>query len=425
MVAEGSNSTQVSPQEAVLQKLILDPDLERLKDALAEFNLFDVLGVARSELQHSAFLGWLLNPHGSHGLRDYFLRRFLSEATKEARERGIGGLTPFDVDGWALSDIRVVTERQLRSGRGRIDILVVGESDGFVCLIENKIGTDEHSGQLSRYLETVEREYGEHYHLPIFLTPDGVAPAKEGKDAERYVPIGYAHIAEIIQRVLKTRESTISTSVYTFLSQYKSTLGRHIVSTPDNIDKLAYRIYANNRAAIDRIIKAKDLPGALDMTGVIGIVPQHAPDLQQDTHALNNLVRFFAPPLDEITELRQGKGWTQSGRMVLIEVGHDPRHRRVNIVLTVGPGPKETRDRLIRVARSSHAPFRRFRLPAALKAKYTHVYRKGVLSPRTYDPFKLDEAQLTLEKAIADFYQKDYYPLINAIRAEFGLDPVV
>ncbi len=301
--------------------------------------------------------------------------------------------------------------------------MVVGESDGFVCLIENKIGTDEHSGQLSRYIETVEREYGEYYHLPVFLTQDGVAPARE-EDAERYVPFGYAHIADLIQRVLKTRESTISTSVYTFLSQYTSTLGRHIVSTPDNIDELAYRIYANNRVAIDRIIKAKDLPGNLDMTSAIDAVAQHAPDLQEDTHASNNLVRFFAPPLDEIAELQQGKGWTQSGRMVLIEVVHDPRHRRVDIVLTVGPGPKETRDRLIGVARSNHTPFRRFRLPAALKAKYTHVYRKGILGPRTYDPFKLEEAQLTLEKAVADFYAKDYFPLVNAIRKEFELSEV-
>lgn len=35
---------QVSREEA-LQNLVLDPDLERLEDLLAEFNLFDVLKI--------------------------------------------------------------------------------------------------------------------------------------------------------------------------------------------------------------------------------------------------------------------------------------------------------------------------------------------------------------------------------------------
>ena len=44
-----------SPREA-LEQLVLDEDLERLEDLLAEFNLFDVLKVERREPQHSALL---------------------------------------------------------------------------------------------------------------------------------------------------------------------------------------------------------------------------------------------------------------------------------------------------------------------------------------------------------------------------------
>ena len=413
----------LSKAELDLQTLILDPNLERLKDALAEFNLFDVLGIARSELQHSAFLSWLLRPNGSHGLRNYFLRRFLSEATQTARSLGIDAPTPFDVDGWALDDIRVVTERQLGTGRGRIDILVVGESDGFVCLIENKIDSGEHSGQLSRYLNTVEREYDGLTSLPVFLTPEGVAPEK-GKDAERYVPLGYGNIERLIERVLETRESTISASVQTFLSQYKRTLGRHIVSTPDNIDELAYRVYANNRAAIDRIIRAKDLPGTLNMDGAIEAVAQHAPDLKPDTHTPVNIRRFYPASLEGIPALREGNGWTPSGRMVLVELVHQPKRRIVQIALTLGPGPVETRERLIKRAKSTGSPFRSFHISAAMKGRYSHVYRKGILGPRTYDPFKLEQAQIIMEKGVAEFYQKDYFPLVNAIRREFGLEPV-
>ena len=157
-------------QQEALQALILDPDLERLEDLLADFNIFDVLGIARAELRHSAFLAWLLDPRGSHGLRDYFLRTFLLQVAKEASSLGVGDITPFEVDSWKLNDIEIFTERH------RIDILILGTDDSFVCLIENKIGSGEHGDQLSRYLQTAQEEYESPYIIPIFLTPDGRNP---------------------------------------------------------------------------------------------------------------------------------------------------------------------------------------------------------------------------------------------------------
>ena len=245
-----NSQAAASPIEA-LQALVVDSDLERLEDLLAEFNLFDVLKIERRERQHSALLAWLLDPHGSHGLRDYFLRRFLSEAAAEARERGIADVTPLDVDGWKLGDIEVAIERH------DIDVLLTDVTDGFVCLIENKIGAGEHSDQLSRYLETVEREYEGLSPFPIFLTPDGVEPESED-DVERYVPLEYGTVADLIERTLRTRGSTISTSVAGFLEQYARNLRRHVLDTTDNIDELALQIYDNHRAAIDLIIKARD-----------------------------------------------------------------------------------------------------------------------------------------------------------------------
>ncbi len=103
--------TQEQSPEQALEALMLDGDLERLEDQLAEFNLFDALGVWHRELQHSWLLAWLLDPRESHGLGDYFLRAFLSHAAKEARARGISVPTPFDIDGWALADVEVARER--------------------------------------------------------------------------------------------------------------------------------------------------------------------------------------------------------------------------------------------------------------------------------------------------------------------------
>ncbi len=419
-----------SPEQA-LQALILDPDLERLEDLLADFNLFDVLGIARRELQHSAFLAWLLDPRGSHGLRDYFLRGFLSVAATEARERGTAPFTPLDVDGWNLSDVEVAAERH------NIDILMIGESDKFVCLIENKIGTGEHSGQLSRYMSTVETEYRGLTPFPVFLTPNGAEPEEES-DAERYVPLDYGKIAVLIDRVLETRRSTISVSVTSFLEQYAQTLRRHVLDNTDNIDELAYRVYSNHRDAIDLIINAQSVPGtmayriysnhrdAIDLIinaqsvpgtmawrSIDAVMKAYDAHLLPDEHQ-KGIRRFYATELEEIPDLKKGEHWTGSGRILLFEY---KRYRKA-LDLVLGPGPEETRRRLKDLAQ-------RDGFPGASRGsqKWSYIYRKAVLSEEGPRPLDAEEVRSQVEQAVAEFFKEDYWPLVNAIRDEFGLPP--
>ncbi len=409
----GQNS--MTTQQEALQALILDPDLERLEDLLADFNLFDVLGIARAEERHSAFLAWLLDPRGSHGLRDYFLRAFLSKAAEEASNLGIGDITPFEVDSWKLSDIEVATERH------RIDILILGRSDGFVCLIENKIGASEHSNQLSRYLNTVDSEYEGLDPFPVFLTPDGVEPESQA-DAERYVPFDYGEIADLIERTLKTRGSTISSSVTSFLEQYGRMLRRHILNDRDNIDELADRIYQNHRAAIDLIIEARERRDTVDWAVIESAVERYAPsDFQSDSQA-RSIRRYSSASLDEIDDLRKGEGWTKSGRILLFEikyVGGD-----VSLWVCIAPGPEETRQRLKALADNGRIPVGSRPRYNKFKKSYHFIYRKPILSQEELRASDPDMVSQKVEEATREFYDKDYWPIVNAVREEFGLPAV-
>ena len=406
---------QGSAPEDLLQALVLDGDLERLEDLLAEFNLFDVLGVARSEKQHSALLAWLLDPRGSHGLRDYFLRGFLAEAGVEARDREIPHITPLIVDGWQLENVEVATERH------RIDVLVIAPGDRFVCLIENKIGSSEHSDQLDRYLSTVEREYGEFVRFPIYLTPNGDEPESE-KDAERYVALDYGKVAELVDRVLRTRGSTMSSRVASFLEQFARTLRRHVLPTTDNIDELAYQIYSNHREAIDLIVGARSTPGNMAWDIIERAIKQFAPDLQPDQHHLSRgMRRYFAPSLDEIPELRKGWGWTESNRMLLFEFKY-LNDEEIWLFLMMSPGPQPTRECLYRLQQEGEAPFRN--QSGKLAKRHHWIYRKSLLGKRDYERFDPRKIRSKLEKAITDFYVHDYPVMVNAIRVEFGCSPV-
>ena len=390
----------------------MDDDLERLEDLLAEFNLFDVLKIERRELQHSALLAWLLDPRGSHGLRDYFLRRFLSAAAAEARDRGIADVTPLDVDGWELANIEVATERH------NIDILLVDATDGFVCLIENKIGAGEHSRQLGRYFETVEREYEALNPFPIFLTPDGVEPEAKD-DAERYVPLDYRTVADLIERTLSKRGSTIGASVVRFLEQYARTLRRHVLNTTDNIDELALQIYSNHRAAIDLIISARPTQEAKGRHVIHEVLGQYSPLLQIESTRGNSYHQFYAPALDDIPELNEGSGWTESGRILLFEVRY--RHRR--FILAIGPGPAETRKLIYDLAQSDGMPGVTMRRAKNLSPTYHAVYSKSLFSNDGSSQPDYEKARPQIERVFADFFENDYWPIVNAVRAEFGLPP--
>ncbi len=404
MTNEQMKSNQ-SLEEVALQELIMDPDLERLEDLLAEFNLFDVLGIARRELQHSAFLAWLLDPRGSHGLRDYFLRHFLSQASVEGRMRGIGEFTPFEVDSWTLGDvdIEVATERH------RIDILLIDNTDKCVCLIENKIGADEGPRQLRGYLETVELAYPQLRPLPIFLTPEGREPQAE-EDAEHWVPFDYERIADLIDRALRIRGSTIGSGIASFLEQYARNLRRHVLDTTDNIDELALQIYNNHRSAIDRIMNAKPAQEVAGWNVIEAAIKEYAPDLQENYR--NRGVRsFFSPALDEVAELKLN-------RMVTFDF-----HYKENMTLYVyvQPGEQETRERLRQLALYTGQPFHKTR---RWGSKWGRIYQRPILRKQDYNPFDPEKAKPKVENAIREFYKNDYWPIVNAIRQEFGLDPV-
>jgi hypothetical protein len=123
------------------------------------------------EARHSGFLGFLLDPQKNHGLGDAFARRLYERVLQRHQDRQ-GLVSPIDLDVWDMTGADVRREWQ------NIDILFEDQENKFVALIENKVGSGEHSGQLKRYLDTIERHYREWRVLAIFLTPDGDDPSE-------------------------------------------------------------------------------------------------------------------------------------------------------------------------------------------------------------------------------------------------------
>ena len=328
-------------EENALRSLNVDEHLGSLSDMLAEFNLFDTLGIARSELQHSRVLGWLLNPRGSHGLDDLFLHEFLIRTVTQGKRIGVSRVSLEDVQGWNLLDAEVVREHH------NIDILVVGEHEEFICFIENKVGGGEHSEQLTRYYVTVKETYRGSKVLPVYLTPRGVPPSCK-QDATRYVPIDYGRVADMVADALRCRADTIKPNVASFLEQYEQTLRRRILDTPSDLVRLALQVYSNHREAINRIIEAKEVMNVTTWAIDPAIDRRRQEDLLADHHGNR---RFYSKSLDAIDALRNGRYWTRSGRIALFEFMY-VEENHLTLTLMIGPGDQETRERLWELGKS-------------------------------------------------------------------------
>ena len=240
---------------AGLERLV--PELAKLEQLLAKakeqpagFDLFDMLNLWWQEDIHSRTLTWLLDPNGSHGLKDYFLKNFL-----------LASCPPPGVDtssDWTTAESQREWYCVVDGGAGWLDILVVDRSKRFVCAIENKVFSPEGGRQLTHYRTALEAEYPDPDFIKryIFLSPSGMESHWEG-ERKYWNPMTYAAILQLVGQTIDDNAAVVSEDVRVFLRQYANTLRRKIVPESNEIAELARKIYLEHREVIELIHRHK------------------------------------------------------------------------------------------------------------------------------------------------------------------------
>lgn len=193
------------------------------------FNIFNILNLTSDETRtHSAFIAELLDPNGSHGLGDQFLRSFVNtidclkswnfdtQSAKVHKELSIGGKNEDCSEG------------------GRIDIVV--ESNGKAIIIENKIYAGDQEKQLVRYYNYGTKNYSNGIRL-LYLTLNGDDASEYSHEKlvvnEDYYAIAYNHeISDWLQRCIEF--SARHPLVRETLIQYQNLINQ---LTMNNMDK--------------------------------------------------------------------------------------------------------------------------------------------------------------------------------------------
>ena len=162
------------------------------------FNLFSILSIERYELKHSALIANLLDPKGSHGCGDAFLRAFFEIALK-------GTAYPFESNTPPHSYTEYYTGPIAGDTGGRIDILVESKSSHYGLIIENKIYAGDQDKQLTRYDNYGKETFGADKYLLAYLTLYGYDASKESTATKSAEEVGYLRLsyAEDILRWLE------------------------------------------------------------------------------------------------------------------------------------------------------------------------------------------------------------------------------
>lgn len=165
------------------------------------FNIFNILGLTTNEVRmHSALLGELLNPKGSHGQKEVFLKLFCEQFYIKEFNCEKAHLSTEKYIGKILDDY---------SDGGFLDIILHDSYNNSAIIIENKILARDQHKQLERYYNYASTAY-KSFHL-FYLTLDGRAPeiSSIGNLTEdNYVRISYCN--DIIKWLEKCRQKAVN-----------------------------------------------------------------------------------------------------------------------------------------------------------------------------------------------------------------------
>lgn len=389
---------------AALERFVVEnDDLLALEERIGRFNIFDALGVARAEIRHSNFLAWLLDPGESHGQGDLFLKAILMDLARKAREQGLRPpFSPVHLDGADLSAVEI--RREWRN----IDLLIICREPCFVIAIENKVDSGEHSGQLQRYEQTLEAEFGKSMVMHVYLTPDG----REASDDD-WANYSYADVFRVLTRVRKTNAASIGADVSAFLEHYLRLIERQMMDDPD-IDELCRRIYRNHRAAIDLIVERLPRPGTAEIVALRDWL-EKKPSRWIVRNSTRSMI-FFVPSIwiGSLCDER-GSPLQSAPCDVYLECEvWQARHANLSARLVVGIGQDSGR-RMRAIAALNDPPFGLGMQRKSATSKWTR------LGSRTLMKWDLDQSPdvLAVESAL-ERYLNELHPKLQLLPATFA-----
>ena len=372
--------------------LLKDEDFDKLELGLKNPNIFQILRITNNEIRHSNFLSWLLDPKESHKLGDIFLKRFLREVFSSDK---FGDIDQVDVEGMDLSKVEIQREWK------NIDILIILE--GVVVCIENKVLSKEHSNQLKRYKEIIEKQFPDYQQTFVYLTPDGEDSEEE---TDTYEPISYEFIVDSLDRILSVYGESLNEQVKNYIKDYVTIIKRELMGT-DKLTELSKKIYQNHKELFDFINEHK--PDIMDEMGVI-LKNQLKSKGYLIGSSSKKRVRFTTQSILDLTYINKNVKWWKNGESFLFEFILYEEKNKLIFKVVISPSDK---DYDVNRLKEMLLEIEDFAEPRGKKWLVTHrknyAYDYSSISDKTPDEIK-EEMDKVIEKVM---------PVLSKVEAKF------
>lgn len=262
--------------------LISDTAFIKFINISSEPNFFSIVGRTHYERWHSCFLGWLLDPNGSHLLSDYMLKRFLllllDDSTLEPDNNVcsvlIDVLPTVEFDDIQVTPNEFITSETSVKDVGRFDIFLTGQITNNLCgfkrinvIFELKIDSKIKAEQSKNYADWLTANHHKDLNILIYLLPNLLSSSKATVGDSKWFCIDYQTLHDkLLVPILD--HPNLNENVKPFIIQYiKNLKKRHrgIKMAITNEEKeLALTLYRKYGDVFDSIFDALQSTNTID-----------------------------------------------------------------------------------------------------------------------------------------------------------------
>lgn len=242
-----------------VNQLMQSPDFLRLQSLRSQSNLFEIVAASHTEMWHSAFIKWLLDPQSSVGLGTFPLKRFLYMVIAEGVYAEDGTQLSLnlaeieDEEFLKLNQMTFHTEYSIKDPDGRIDIL--GMNEIVRVTIENKINSKENADQTDRYYEYLSKNAENViFDIMVYLSPDDSKIPK----CKEFIQVTYQSLCDFVLKPCLNHPGLLPENQF-LINQYisnlkKPTRGGKVMAQPNK--DLCISIYNSYKDVLDEIFLA-------------------------------------------------------------------------------------------------------------------------------------------------------------------------
>lgn len=281
-MAKTNKRTRTASFSQRLVALISEPEFIRFEHILGEPNIFRIVGRTHYERWHSCFLGWLLDPGGSHLLMDYTLIRFLLLLTDEKclKPKGTSSQNLLNMlPTMEFNDVEVTPNEYAPSetsiqGVGRFDVFLtasyqnsLGSSGKLNVIFELKIDSKPNGEQSKKYADWLLSNHPNDTNFLIYLLPKLASTSEETVGDNRWYCMNYQLLNDKLLLPLLDHPS-LNDKVKPFIVQYLKNLkiryrGIKMAITNDE-KRMAVALYEKYSDVFDSIYDALVAEGMID-----------------------------------------------------------------------------------------------------------------------------------------------------------------